>query len=100
MCSESPSSQKDFVVVAEDGIYIYDEVDDLTIAPCKGPLVFNGIFKEYGVLTDVSQVAAVLIYQNNVELYSSWYHLTLSTSGKIFIRWQIAIFLIFPGNRI
>ena len=73
MCSNAPSSQKDFLVIAQGGVYIYDEVADLTVGPCKGPLEFSSVFNGYSGLTSVDQVTAVMVYQNFVELYASEY---------------------------
>ena len=73
MCSNAPSSQKDFLVIAQGGVYIYDEVADLTAGPCKGPLEFSSVFNGYSGLTSVDQVTAVMVYQNFVELYASEY---------------------------
>lgn len=71
MCSSAPSSQKDFIVITTDGVYIYDDYSDLTTGPCKGPLNFKSIFDGYGSLNTVDQVSGTLVYQNKVELYSS-----------------------------
>ena len=71
MCSTGPSSQQDFIVINQDGVYVYDEVADLTVGPCKGPLEFTSVFGGYSDLTSVDQVSGLLLYQNSVELFST-----------------------------
>ena len=83
MCSNAPSSQKDFLVIAQGGVYIYDEVADLTAGPCKGPLEFSSVFNGYSGLTSVDQVTAVMVYQNFVELYASEYKTHIFTLKSI-----------------
>ena len=71
MCSTAPSSQIDFVVITQDGVYVYDEVADLTVGPCSGPLEFTSVFGGYSDLTSAEQVSGLLVYQNSVELFST-----------------------------
>ena len=71
MCSTAPSSQIDFLVITQDGVYIYDKVADFTFGPCKGPLQFTTVFGGYSDLTSVDQVTGMLVYQNYVELFST-----------------------------
>ena len=70
MCSTGPSSQKDFIVIASDGVYFYDEVTDLPSAPCKGPLSFTTVFSGGTDLDTVDQVSGMLVRDGHVELYS------------------------------
>ena len=50
---------------------MYDEIEDLTVGPCKGPLAFTSVFGGYADLTSVDQVSGMLVYQSSVELFST-----------------------------
>ncbi|XP_053379258.1 uncharacterized protein LOC128548452 [Mercenaria mercenaria] len=70
MCPAGSTSQ-DFLVLTPGGVYVYDEIDDLTSAPCDGPKAFTSIFKDYPSMPAIDMVSGILIYQtSNVELYA------------------------------
>lgn len=70
MCPGGLSNQ-DFLVLTTAGVYVYDDITDLTIAPCDGPVSFTSIFQGYGSIPTIEMTKGILIFQSsNVELYS------------------------------
>lgn len=70
MCPSGPSNE-DFLVLTTEGVYVYDEITDVTIAPCNGPVPFTSIFQGYPSIPTIEMTKGILISQStNVELYS------------------------------
>ena len=73
MCTGG-STNTDFLVLTPAGVYVYDEIDDLTSGPCNGPVAFTTIFKDYPSIPDIGSVSGILIFQtSNIELYAGRY---------------------------
>jgi hypothetical protein len=68
------STNQDFLVLTPEGVYVYDEVNDLTSGACDGPIDFTTIFKGYPSIPTINSVSGILIFQtSNIELYAGKY---------------------------